>query len=135
MTALTSLTGYRILVVEDDMIIASLIEEVLQGLGCSIVGPVGKLDAALRLADEEPLDAAILDVTIRGGKVFPVAERLMSRGIPFTLASGYGDWALPEMFRDQSRLTKPFSVQELISRVQALFSNLEGVACAARLPA
>ena len=85
--------GLRVLVVEDEMLIAVLIEEMLQGLGCHVVGPVSRLDAALRLAHEEPLDAAILDVRIRGGQVYPVAEELLPRNIPFVLASGYGDWA------------------------------------------
>ena len=66
--------GLRILVVEDEMLIAVLIEEMLQGLGCHVVGPVSRLDAALRLAHEEPLDAAILDVRIRGGQVYPVVK-------------------------------------------------------------
>lgn len=131
MTPLASLTGRRVLVVEDDMMIALLIEEVLQSLGCTVIGPVGKLHAALRLATEEAIDAAVLDVTIRGGEVFPVAERLMARGIPFALASGYGDWALPEMFRNKPRLTKPFSVQQLTARVQALCSDHGAIACAA----
>ena len=69
--------GLRVLVVEDEMLIAVLIEEVLQGLGCHVVGPVSRLDAALRLAHEEPLDAAILDVRIRGGQVYPVAENFL----------------------------------------------------------
>lgn len=116
----TSLAGYRILVVEDDMMIALGIEETLQALGCLVIGPVAKLEMALRLASDEVLDAAILDVTIRGGDVFPVAERLMSRDVPFAFASGYGDWALPETFRNQDRLTKPFSTQELERRVQSL---------------
>jgi CheY-like chemotaxis protein len=68
------LAGLRILVVEDEMIIAVLIEEMLQGLGCHVVGPVSRLDAALRLAHEEPLDAAILDMRIRGGKVYPLLK-------------------------------------------------------------
>lgn len=71
--------GLRILVVEDEMLIAVLIEEMLQGLGCHVVGPVSRLDAALRLAHEEPLDAAILDVRIRGGQVYPVAEELLAQ--------------------------------------------------------
>jgi DNA-binding response OmpR family regulator len=78
----------RILVVEDEMFIAVLIEEVLQKLGFVVVGPVGRLDAALRLASREALDGAILDVTIRGGLVFPVAETLLARGMPFVLATG-----------------------------------------------
>ena len=120
MTACPSLKSRRILVVEDDLAIAVLIEDVLQVLGCIVVGPVGKLDAALRLAGDEALDAAILDVTIRGGEVFPVVERLQARGVPFMLASGYGDWALPEAFRNQPRLTKPFRVEELEAQLRSL---------------
>ena len=120
MTACTDLTTMRILVVEDDLAIAVLIEEVLQDLGCVVVGPVGKLDAALRLASDEALDAAILDVTIRGGKVFPVVRLLQDRGVPFALASGYGDWALPEALQNQPRLVKPFTAGDLMAQVRAL---------------
>lgn len=115
-----SLAGRRILAVEDETLIAVVIEEVLQELGCVVVGPVGRLDAALRLASEEVLDAAILDVTIRGGLVYPVAEQLIARGIPFALASGYGNWALPESLRTQPRLTKPFTSRELEAQVRML---------------
>ena len=111
--------GLRILVVEDEMLIAVLIEDMLQGLGCHVVGPVSRLDAALRLAHEEPLDAAILDVRIRGGQVYPVAEELLAR----VLASGYGDWALPESLRDQPRLTKPFRQHDLEEQVRLLMAK------------
>ena len=118
--AAAGLAGRRILVVEDEMLIALSIEETLQGLGCVVVGPVGKLDAALRLAGEEALDAAVLDVTVRGGHVYPVAERLAARGVPFVLASGYGEWALPENLQDRPRLTKPFTPRELGEQARAL---------------
>ncbi len=127
MTTPASLAGLRVLVVEDDMLIAVCIEEVLQGLGCVVVGPVSKLDAAMRMADDEALDAAILDINIRGGHVYPVAERLRARGIPFALASGYGDWALPEAFRNQPRLTKPFKAQELEAQVLSLRHEADAV--------
>ena len=120
------LTGRRILVVEDETLIAVAIEEVLQDLGCVVVGPVGKLDAALRLAREEALDAAVLDVTIRGGHVYAVADQLLARGVPFVLASGYGDWALPEGLRDRPRLTKPFTAQALMDQVSALVAGTAG---------
>ena len=118
-----SLAGRRILVVEDETLIAILIEELLQELGCVVVGPVARLDAALQLASNEALDAAVLDVTIRGGHIQPVAEQLLARGIPFVLASGYGDWSLPENLRDQPRLTKPFTHQELEQQVRQLCSR------------
>ena len=121
-----SLADRRILVVEDDLAIAVLIEEVLQDIGCIVVGPVGKLDAALRLASEEDLDAAVLDITIRGGKVFPVVQRLQARGVPFALASGYGDWALPEALRNHPRLVKPFTTGDLVAQVQLLCAARNG---------
>lgn len=120
-----SLIGRRILVVEDEMLIALIIEETLQDLGCVVVGPVGRLDAALQLATDEVLDAAVLDVSVRGGKVYPVAEQLLARGIPFLLASGYGEWALPEAFRDRPRLTKPFTPERLEEQVRSLCENPE----------
>lgn len=112
--------GRRVLIVEDEAMIALLIEDVVEELGYEIVGPANKLETALRLAEEEGLDAAILDVNLRDNKVYPVAERLLARGIPFLLASGYGDWALPENLRNQPRLTKPFTMEELKKQVASL---------------
>ncbi len=114
--------GARILLVEDDTMIAVLIESLLLGLGYVVVGPASRLDRALSLARDEPLNGAILDVNIRGGTVFPVAELLRARQIPFILASGYGDWALPADLQGQARLTKPFTADELQARVTALLT-------------
>jgi CheY-like chemotaxis protein len=75
-------TACRVLVVEDELVIAVTIEDVLRALGCEIVGPVATVEKALKLARDETFDVAILDVTIRGGKVYPVAELLLARGIP-----------------------------------------------------
>jgi DNA-binding response OmpR family regulator len=113
-------TKIRVLVVEDETLIAIMIEDTLIELGCEIVGPTGKLDMALQLTKEGNFDAAILDVTIRGGKVYPVAEQLAERGIPFVFASGHGDWALPETLRNKPRLTKPFTVSALEERIRFL---------------
>ena len=125
-------TGCRVLVVEDETLIAVVIETTLQALGCEVVGPTSRLDTALQLASDETLDAAILDVSVRGGKIFPVAERLLARGIPFILASGYGDWTLPEHLRDQPRLTKPFSQAELETQIRYLCDKATAQArCAA----
>jgi len=118
--ATSGLAGYRILVVEDEMLLALFVEAVLHDLGCIVVGPVSKLDVAVRLASEETLDAAVLDVNIRGGDVFPAAEHLAARGIPFVLASGYGDWTLPAAWQGKPRLTKPFTAGELEEHVRRL---------------
>lgn len=126
MTAPKDMLGKRILVVEDDMLIAICIEEVLRELGCTVVGPASRLDRALQLATDEVLDAAILDVTIRGGQVFPVAEHLQFRSIPFVFASGYGDWALPAPFQGRTRLTKPFTIDELQTTMWTLCQGKAG---------
>ena len=113
MSADRQLVGCRVLVVEDETIIAMLLNQFLLDLGCSVVGPAGNLSAALMLAEQEDIDVAILDVRIRGGDSFAVAETLRSRGIPFVLASGNAGRALPEGMRDQARLAKPFTLPEL----------------------
>lgn len=114
------MVGCRVLLVEDEALIAMDIEAALEALGCVVVGPTGRLDAALKQASDEDLDGAILDVTIRGGQTFAVAERLLARGIPFVMASGHGDWTFPEHLRDQPRLAKPFTPAELEDQVRRL---------------
>ena len=108
---------------QDETLIAVLIEDILASMGCEIVGPIGRLEAALQTAEDGGFDIAILDVTIRGGKVYPVAEELIAQEVPFVLASGYGDWALPPPLREKRRLTKPFTAAELEEQVRLLFSE------------
>lgn len=126
------IAGRRILIVEDEMLIAMMIEDALQDSGGKIVGPAATLERALKLAREEEFDAAILDVTIRGGKVYPVAELLLARGIPFAFASGYGDWALPDELRDKPRLTKPFTTAALEEQIRLLCGEAKSRREAAR---
>jgi CheY-like chemotaxis protein len=115
--------GRRVLVVEDEMIIVLVIEEILSDLGAEIVGPVSQLDAALRLANVTAIDAAILDVNIRGGNSYPIADILAERRIPFIFCSGYNGWALEERHRHRPRLTKPYSSKELEDRLLELLST------------
>jgi two-component SAPR family response regulator len=117
--------GRRILVVEDEMLIAMIIEDAVQDSGGQIVGPAATLEKALKLVEEQEFDAAILDVTIRGGNVYPVAELLLNRGIPFVFASGYGEWALPESLRDKPRLMKPFTAAALDEQLRLLYGEAE----------
>lgn len=107
------LAGRKILLVEDEVLVAAIVEGTLMELGCITVGPVGDLRAALKVATAGKVDAAILDVSIRGGTVFPVAKALRARGIPIVLASGYGDWAFPDELLDAPRLLKPFYREDL----------------------
>lgn len=117
------LAGCRVLVVEDEALVAMMIEDVLQDLGCIIIGPASRLETAFRLANDEAPDIALLDVSVTGGKIFPVADMLLERGVPFALASGYGNWALPENLRNQPRLTKPFTPAQLKEQIRHLCSQ------------
>lgn len=105
-----ALSGRRVLVVEDESLVAMLLETILEDMGCTPVGPASSIDEALALAtDGEPLDAALLDVNVAGRQVFPVAEALKERGVPFVFSTGYGEGGLPEEWRGQSTIQKPFT--------------------------
>jgi CheY-like chemotaxis protein len=84
-----------VLVVEDEMLLAMLLEDSLADFGCDVVGPVGRVADGVRLANSERLDGAILDVNVGGTDVFPVARELAKRGIPFVFVSGYDSNHLP----------------------------------------
>lgn len=107
-----SVRGKRVLVVEDWLVVAQEIETLLTDLGCTVVGAVPRLEAALEFARNEPLDAAVLDVNLNDEEVFPVADELLLRGIPFLFMTGYDEQALPPEFREWPRLEKPFSAEE-----------------------
>jgi CheY-like chemotaxis protein len=103
------LQGSRILVVEDEYLLADDLSETLIEAGAEVLGPIASIEEATALIAEEPeIDAAVLDVNLRGDMVFPVADALRARGIPFAFATGYDEWALPERFADVPRVEKPF---------------------------
>ena len=101
--------------------IAVVIEDLLKDFGCTVVGPAGNMAVAHELVASETFDAAILDVNIRGGKIYPVANILAERGVPFVLASGYADWSLPAELEGRPRLVKPFTAQQVGEKLGSLF--------------
>ena len=116
----------RVLVVEDEAMIAMLVEDMILDFGSEVVGPVAQMNEALGLAREAELDAAILDINVGGAVVFPVAEVLRERGIPFIFATGYGSTGLPPRFLNSPTLPKPFSYDSL---ADALRVALAGQPC------
>jgi CheY-like chemotaxis protein len=108
-------SGLRVLLVEDEFMVALLLETELATLGCEIIGPIGRLDRALEIAQREALDVAILDVNINGKEVYPVAEALAARDIPFVFVSGYGRQGLRAPYGDRPTLQKPFRVDDLVA--------------------
>ena len=117
------LAGRRVLIVEDSPLIAAVLEDMLKDLGCAVAGPTGNMAFAVDLAKAEDLDAAIIDLNIRGGKVYPVAEVLRDRNVPFLLASGYADWTLRDDFKDRPRLTKPYSAETVEQKLLTLLDS------------
>jgi CheY-like chemotaxis protein len=104
----------RVLVVEDEMLIAMMIEDMLLDFGYQVLGPAMHLSAALNLAEAERIDVAVLDVNLgREERSYPVAKRLRERGIPFIFITGYGNAGLAEEFRDVTTLHKPIEPEEL----------------------
>ena len=103
----------RVLLVEDEMMVALLVESMLVELGHKVIGPVGRLNQAVAMAEREGLDFAVIDVNINSGKAFPVAAALAARGIPFIFATGYGRAGLAAPFEDRPVLQKPYRAEDL----------------------
>src|SRR5512134_2519786 len=108
------LHGLRILVVEDEALVLMEIEDMLRELGCESVGPVSSVATALAAIGENELDGSLLDMNLRGEHILPAAEKLLARGVPFLLVTGYAICSgnAPTL-KDAPRLTKPFSLQSL----------------------
>lgn len=106
--------GKTVLVVEDEFFLADDLAQALQDAGIGVAGPVATCDAALKLIDEAPVAFAILDVNLEEEKIFPVADELIARGVPFLFATGYGQNVLPERFREIPRWEKPYDTDALV---------------------
>jgi CheY-like chemotaxis protein len=115
-----SLSGLRVLVVEDEMMVSMLIEDMLTDLGCTVVGPASRLDEAIELANTAEIDCAVLDVNLGGQPIFPLADILRAKGAPFAFATGYGDAGLRDVDKGSPVLQKPFREADLARVLGAL---------------
>ena len=113
-----TVTGKRVLVVEDDYFIAKGLARSLKASGADVLGPVATVADALELVEAEPLDGAVLDINLRGDLVYPVADALSGRRVPFIFATGYGATAIPERYASIARCEKPVEADAFI---RALF--------------
>ena len=112
--------GTRIIVVEDEPLIALDMESILIAAGCEIAGSAGSLEKAKALVARAEFDAALLDVNLGGDSVGELAAALIQRNVPFAFVTGYGREALPEGFQDMVAVRKPASQKELLAVVQRL---------------
>jgi CheY-like chemotaxis protein len=110
--------GRRVLIVEDEAMIAGLIETILSAAGWSVVGPVATLERALETIELERLDAALLDVRINGHDAFAVADVLMARRIPFIFVSGFTRKQMPPAYRHCAHIAKPFTPDAILALLE-----------------
>ena len=118
----SALHGRRILLIEDSPVVGPFTADVLMDLGCSVVGPAPNMASARELIESEQFDAAIMDIHIRGERVFPLCELLDQRAIPFVLTSGYADWDMPAEWEGRPRLQKPYTIEQVGAVLEALLS-------------
>ena len=102
------LSGRRILIVEDEPMVAWLLDDMLVEFGCVVVGSADRVDEALAMIEAQPIDAAVLDVNLRGQMSYPVADVLAARGVPFVFTTGYARARLLEAYRHYPYLLKPY---------------------------
>jgi DNA-binding response OmpR family regulator len=103
----------KILVVEDEALVAMLVEDALLDAGFDVLGPAGTVEEALALLERETPDAVVLDLNLAGVTSTPVADWLAARGIPYLIATGYGATGLPAGHQDATVLAKPYDPAEL----------------------
>jgi CheY-like chemotaxis protein len=114
--------GRRVLIAEDEYLLASKMVEELAKLGVETIGPASTVKRALDLVEHcGPLDAAMLDIKLRNEMIFPVADALRARGVPFVFTTGYNQKIIPDGYKDVVRYEKPFDVAE-VARVVAQIS-------------
>lgn len=109
----------RVLVVEDQQLIALEIASMLEQLGHAVVGPFGSLEDADRAVSHGGFEIAVLDINLEGAFIFPLVDTLRQRGVPYVLSSGYDDMSrFPEHLRDAPRIEKPYGVDALAGAME-----------------
>ena len=110
----------KVLIVEDESIVAMMIEDLIVDMGHEVVGMAGRLEQAQKLAEDLALDFAIIDVNLNGQHTYPVAETLKARGVPFVFATGYGAQGLKDEWKQNPVLQKPFQPEDLERAINAV---------------
>ena len=110
--------GLRVLVAEDEILVAMLLEEMRDDLGCRVVGPYATLASALEAGRDEEFDVAVIDMNLAGERADPIIAELGARAVPFAIASGGGNWDLPHP--PAFMLNKPYTFAQLTEALKAL---------------
>jgi DNA-binding response OmpR family regulator len=113
----TALKGLRLLIVEDEALVAMMIQDVVCDAGAEVVGPAANIDMAMSALRDQSVDGAILDVNLSGERIDPVADFLRAHKIPFLFLTGYGKSGIGERFPSAAVVTKPFNDADLLKTV------------------
>ena len=117
-----ALNGLRVLVVEDEMLVCMDLMDMLSELGCIVVGPAARVQQALGIVEQEPIDLAMLDINLGRETSYPIAERLAALDIPYFFSTGYS--VVEPAFENKPRLQKPFSERQLSSVLMSLGGSI-----------
>ncbi|MDF2639444.1 MAG: response regulator [Novosphingobium lindaniclasticum] len=120
---ISEVQGLRVLVAEDEILVAMLLEEMLEDLGCQVVGPHATLASALEAARGDHFDVAVIDMNLAGERADPILAELGESAVPFAIASGGGNWELPHP--PAFLLNKPYTFAQLEKALKALKQALE----------
>lgn len=115
-----NLAGRSVLVVEDEFYLADDLRRALVEQGAKVAGPVNTLARAQALTSAQQVDLAVLDVNLKGELIFPLADELRERGVPFVFTTGYGAEMVPAQYQDVERWEKPFTPRQLVQALAKL---------------
>jgi CheY-like chemotaxis protein len=119
--------GLRVLVVEDEGLIAIMFEDMLMDMGCAVIRLARDADEALRIVENEAFDAALLDVNLGRGKTsYPIADALTRRGTPFAFLTGYGEVGISDGYRERPVLSKPIDQARFMKTLEKLAGEAKG---------
>ena len=116
-------TPPRVLIVEDNPLIAMDLEDILEGFGCQVVGPISTLKETLKRLEEEQIDVAVVDYLLEDGNSGPIAETLNERSIPFALCTGAGEGEISSLFPHTPILSKPYNPDDVSLVVNSLIAS------------
>jgi CheY-like chemotaxis protein len=122
--AATELAGLRVFVIEDESMVAMLLQDMLAEIGCEVIGFASRFNDAVEKAKSLAFEVAILDVNLNGRHTFSIADSLAERGVAFVVATGYGTTSLPESLHRVPILQKPFRQQDLQRALRAAMTVL-----------
>lgn len=121
----SALKNARVLILEDEWMIATHMVELLEDYGCKVVGPANRIAKALELVSAEAIDGALLDLNVAGETAYGVAQALRDRGVPFTFVTGYSSGLINEDYRDRASIQKPINATKFRQALESMLSAAE----------